>query len=174
MPAILKTATFSPISERPIPVTSLRIQYVFQSARTRMSALIALLCAVAGCGSGAGGDKAVVHGTVKLDGVALADAQIRFLPKGDNPDLGTAQAKTDANGAFTIQADANNNNLLRPGEFIVLISKIVQTDPAGGMGTPTVNLVPPQYNIQAETPLSVELRSGENKLPAFELAGEKK
>ena len=42
------------------------------------------------------------------------------------------------------------------------------------MGTPTVNLVPPQYNVQAETPLAAELESGENTLAAFELVVEKK
>ena len=115
---------------------------MFRLASIRTSAIAlacGLACALVGCGSGKGGDHAIVHGTVNLDGAALADAEIRFVPKGDNPELGTAQAKTDAKGAFTIQPDANNNNLLRPGQFVVLVSKVVSTNPTGGMGTPTMN-----------------------------------
>ncbi len=129
---------------------------MFRPTCTRIFAVIAFTCALLSCSSSQKGDKTVVHGTVTLNGVAFADALVRFVPK-DNPDLGTAQAKTDPNGNFTIQPDANNNNSLRPGLFIVLISKIVQTDRGGGMGTPTVNLAPSQYNLQAESPLARNL-----------------
>jgi len=133
---------------------------------------IALTCSLVGCG-GNDREKLVVHGTVEFNGTALAHALVRFVPK-DNPDLGTAQATTDANGNFTIQPDANKNNRLRPGKFIVLISKIVQTDPEGGMGTPTENLVPAHYNVQAETPLGADLEFGDNRLAPFQLVAEKK
>ncbi|WP_020470363.1 hypothetical protein [Zavarzinella formosa] len=147
---------------------------MFQIASVRSFALIALTCVFAGCGDNKGGDKAVVHGTIKLDGVPLADAEVRFVPKGNNPDLGTAQAKTDANGAFTIQPDANNNNRLRPGKFMVLVTKSVPAKADGGMGTPMLNLVPPIYGLQDKTPLDIELKTGDNKPEPFELVSGKK
>jgi len=42
------------------------------------------------------------------------------------------------------------------------------------MGAPEVNLLPSQYNLQDKTPLSAELKNGENKLPPFELVSNKK
>lgn len=143
-------------------------------ASFRAFVAIALTMSLIGCGGVALGPHAVVHGTAKLDGAALADAEIRFVPKGNNPDLGTAQAKTDATGAFKIAPDANKNNLLKPGKYVVLISKVVQTKADGAMGTPTVNMVPANYSLQAKSPLVADLKEGENKLAVFELTSDKK
>lgn len=125
--------------------------------------------AMLGCGGVKIGPHAVVHGSATLDGAALADAEIRFIPKA-SPDLGTAQSKTDAKGAFIIQPDANKNNLLKPGQFIVVITKVVATKADGAMGTPTLNLVPEDYGQQAKTPLVADLKDGDNKLSPFELS----
>jgi hypothetical protein len=133
---------------------------------------IALPCAFIGCGPS--GPKAAVKGMVKLDGAPLAAAEVRFVPKGSNPDLGTAVATTTADGAFTIKPDSQSNNLLRPGRYIVLVAKVVSTEPGGAMGTPTVNLVPAEYSLQDQTPLDVELKNGDNTLPPFEILSPKK
>ncbi|GEM_PF-575746 len=140
----------------------------------RLSIAATFACILIGCSEGKAGPKAVVKGTVVLDGNTLPDAEVRFFSKENNPELGTAQAKTDAKGEFTIKPDANNNNWLKPGKFMVLVSKIVSTKADGAMGTPTVNLVPAIYNLQLKTPLIVELKDGENKLPTFELITPKK
>jgi hypothetical protein len=138
---------------------------------TQMFAALALPCAFIGCGPG--GPNNVVKGSVTLDGAPLAAAEIRFVPKGNNPDLGTALTTTTADGAFIIKPDAQNNNLLRAGRYIVLVAKVVSTEPGGGMGSPRVNLVPPEYSLQDQTPLNVEIKEGDNILPPFEIISPK-
>lgn len=138
----------------------------------RFTLCFSFVCFLLGCAEGRQGDKAEVFGLVTFDGTPVVDAQIRFLPK-NNPDLGSAFCRTDAKGAFTIKPDANNNNWLKPGKYMVLISKIAPLE-AKVMGTPEVNLLPPQYSLQAKTPLTAELQNGENKLPPFELVKNKK
>lgn len=141
-------------------------------APLRLTLFIGFACLLLGCSETRKGDKAEVLGMVTLDGTPVADAQIRFMPK-SNTDLGTAFCRTNAQGEFIIKPDANNNNWLKPGKYIVLISKIAPLE-AKVMGTPEVNLLPTQYSLQAKTPLTAELQNGENKLPPFELVKNKK
>ena len=141
-------------------------------APLRLALFIGFACLLLGCSETRKGDKAEVFGMVTLDGTPVADAQIRFMPK-SNTDLGTAFSRTNAQGEFIIKPDANNNNWLKPGKYIVLISKIAPLE-AKVMGTPEVNLLPTQYSLQAKTPLTAELQNGENKLPPFELVKNKK
>jgi hypothetical protein len=140
-------------------------------ARTQLFLTLSLAAAFIGCG---GGERTVVTGSVKLDGQPLAGAEVRFVAEGNNPGLGVATARTDESGAFTIQPDARDNNLLQPGSFVVLISKVIPKESGGGMGTPTVNMVPPVYSQQSATPLHAEIKQGQNKLSPFELASAKK
>ncbi len=142
---------------------------MYRLTQVRTIAVFTLILALAGCGTK---DKNVVSGVIKLDGQPCPGAEVRFVPKG-NPDLGTATATTDANGNYIIQPDAHNNNLLRPGTFVVLVSKVVSSDPQGGMGTPTRDLIPARYTHQSETPLTVDLKAGTNELPPFELTSKK-
>src|ERR1017187_1678297 len=93
-----------------------RNQPMTRLALMQMFVALALPCAFTGCGPS--GPKAVVKGMVKLDGEPLATAQVRFIPKGNNPDLGTAMTTTAADGVFTNVPDGQNNNLLRPGHYI--------------------------------------------------------
>ena len=139
----------------------------------RFSLTLLIFSILLGCSNGRKGDNAIVLGSVTLDGTAVADAQVRFLSKDNKPELGTAQAKTNAKGEFIIKPDKKDNNWLMPGKFMVLISKIPPIQ-ANAMGAPEVNLLPPQYSLQAKTPLVAELKNGENKLPPFELVDKKK
>ena len=141
-------------------------------APLRLTLFIGFACLLLGCSETRKGDKAEVFGMVTLDGTPVADAQIRFMPK-SNTDLGTAFSRTNAQGEFIIKPDANDNNWLKPGTYKVLISKIAPIE-VKAMGAPEVNLLPSQYNLQDKTPLSAELKKGENKLPSFELVSNKK
>jgi hypothetical protein len=141
-------------------------------APLRLTLFIGFACLLLGCSETRKGDKAEVFGMVTLDGTPVADAQIRFMPK-SNTDLGTAFSRTNAQGEFIIKPDANNNNWLKPGTYKVLISKIAPIE-VKAMGAPEVNLLPSKYNLQDKTPLSAELKNGENKLPPFELVSNKK
>lgn len=127
-------------------------------------ACAALACAVGGCGRG--GASAVVEGTVLLNGQPLADAQVQLLPRGDDG-LGAHTATTDAGGHFTIRADAANNPV-KPGPYVVVVTKLAMKSGAAGMGA-LVNEVPPVYQARARTPLTVEVQPGANQLPPFDL-----
>jgi len=141
-------------------------------APLRLALFFGFACLLLGCSETRKGDKAEVFGMVTLDGTPVADAQIRFMPK-SNTDLGTAFSRTNTQGEFIIKPDANDNNWLKPGTYKVLISKIAPIE-VKAMGAPEVNLLPSQYNLQDKTPLSAELKKGENKLPSFELVSNKK
>ena len=141
-------------------------------APLRFSLIFGAFCFLLGCSETRKGDKAEVFGMVTLDGKPVDNAQIRFMPK-SNTDLGTAFTRTNAQGEFIIKTDANDNNWLKPGTYKVLISKIAPIE-VKAMGAPEVNLLPPQYSSQDKTPLSAELKNGENKLPPFELVSNKK
>ena len=141
-------------------------------APLRLALFIGFACLLLGCSETRKGDKAEVFGMVTLDGKPVDNAQIRFMPK-SNTDLGTAFCRTNAQGEFIIKPDANDNNWLKPGTYKVLISKIAPIE-VKAMGAPEVNLLPSQYNLQDKTPLSAELKKGENKLPSFELVSNKK
>jgi len=145
---------------------------MFPFAPLRLTLFIGFACLLLGCSETRKGDKAEVLGKVTLDGTPVVDAQIRFMPK-ENTDLGTAFSRTNAQGEFIIKPDANNNNWLKPGKYIVLISKIAPIE-VKAMGAPEVNLLPSQYSSQEKTPLNAELKNGENKLPPFELVDKKK
>ncbi|MEI6686475.1 MAG: hypothetical protein WCN64_10075 [Planctomycetota bacterium] len=145
---------------------------MFPFTPLRLALFIGFACFLIGCTEGRKGDKAEVLGKVTLDGTPVVDAQIRFMPK-ENTDLGTAFSRTNAQGEFIIKPDANNNNWLKPGKYIVLISKIAPIE-VKAMGAPEVNLLPSQYSSQEKTPLNAELKNGENKLPPFELVDKKK
>lgn len=141
---------------------------MIRSITPRLTVTALLICVLAGCQAES---RSVVKGSVLMNGKPLQGARVRFVPKAD-PNLGTAMATTDSEGAFTIQPDAQRNNLLRPGAFLVLIDKEV-SDPAGAMGTPVVNQVPARFSQQSLTPLKVELTQGENTLPPFEVGDAK-
>lgn len=135
---------------------------------TRITSVLlsaALGVTLAGCG---GAPKTRVTGQVSLDGTPLPGAQVQFVPKSDLG-LGYAAAVTDAAGAFTIEPDARNNNLLRPGTFLILVSKEVPKNDSGDMGTPMVSVVPALYGSQQQTPLSAEIHEGDNPLQPLEL-----
>ncbi|MCY2988418.1 MAG: prepilin-type N-terminal cleavage/methylation domain-containing protein [Planctomycetota bacterium] len=109
---------------------------------------------------------------VLLDGQPLSGAQVQLLPKGDVA-LGMHSGSTDATGAFTIVEVASSNTPIRPGAYVVLVSKFsvkgnVADLPAGGMGA-MVNEVPDIYQDRNATPLTIEIQSAKTKLPPFEL-----
>jgi hypothetical protein len=146
---------------------------MFQFSPLRFTLTFLLFTILLGCSSRRKGDNAIVIGSVTLNGVAVADAQVRFLSKDNKPELGTAQANTNAKGEFIIKPDDKDNNWLMPGKFMILVSKIPPIQ-ANAMGAPEINLLPAQYSLQAKTPLVAELKNGENKLPPFELVDNKK
>ena len=107
-----------------------------------------------------------------MDGQPLGGAQIQLLPKGDATH-GMHSATTDSNGAFTISEPAGSNNPIRPGSYVVLVSKFAvqanaENQPGAGMGG-MVNEVPEIYQDRNASPLVVEILSAKTTLPTLEL-----
>lgn len=112
----------------------------------------------AGCGTGS---KSALSGKVLLDGKPVNKAQVQFLLKDSAG--GMHSATTDADGNFSLVEDASSNNPIKPGSYVVLVTKL-----SGGMGE-MANEIPSVYQDRNSTPLSVEIESAKTQLPPFEL-----
>jgi hypothetical protein len=133
-------------------------------------------CAVGGCA--ARDEKARVTGTVLLDKKPLAGARVEFWPS-KNLRLGTYSGYTDEQGHFEMAGDPRFGKGVRPGSYRVMVTKFpvpAGTDPSkapvplpfhGRPGPPSQ--VPGIYGDRDRTPLTAEVKSGENDLPPFAL-----
>jgi hypothetical protein len=131
--------------------------------------------ALGGCsGEGAGR----VTGSVTLDDRPLADAEVQFLPQKDRS-LGAARGKTDSNGKFEILVGGKTGQKLKPGKYVVLVTKYVDkkgqplsaeesaNQQAGGN---VRNLVPERYSEPDTSEQYAEIKPGTNDLPPFKLS----
>jgi hypothetical protein len=117
-----------------------------------------------------------VSGTVRLDGQPLADASVQFHPI-DDLYLGLYYARTDADGRFALTSRTGNS--VKPGKYVVLISKPVKkdstalspTDDPMEMARPGTlrNALPLLYESKASSPFTIETHPGKNELPPFSL-----
>lgn len=124
-----------------------------------------------------------VSGTVKMFGKPLAGATVSFAPQGDQP---TAYATTDAEGNFQLTTYEFGDGAAE-GQYKVVISKPTAAPTESGSGGcpdghddevieshadgagSTSNVVPAQYTTSSDTPLSAEVKPGdENNFP-FEI-----
>jgi hypothetical protein len=133
-----------------------------------------LAVVAAGC-SGSGVGK--VTGNVMLDGQPLADAEVAFCPK-DNAKLPGSAARTATDGSFQLVADPISGRMLEPGNYVVLITKLVQKNGSVPTAEETGmlqaagalrNSLPAEYGQAPKSPFSVEIKRGANALPPFEL-----
>lgn len=101
-------------------------------------ALLTSMALVIGCGSG---DRPAVTGTVpftgtvKLDGNPLANASITLVPMDSNNAV-DAGALTDESGKFAIQSDGGRAEGAKPGEYKVIINRLVKPDGSVALLTP--------------------------------------
>jgi len=138
--------------------------------------VLGLCLAVTACGPTPGPK---VTGSVNLDGKPLTQARVVFIAKEKGVGT-TGQAVTDANGNFEVLPDPRDGRTLTPGNYAVLITKMVDKkgnmpseEDAGQLQAAGLlrNAVPNRYGSEEETQLKAEIKSGENKLPPFELKG---
>jgi hypothetical protein len=116
-----------------------------------------------------------VKGSVRLDGKPLADATLGFYKKGQK--VATNFAETDAEGNFKVKPDKAKRTLA-PGTYNVSIQKFEQKDskPLSPAERDTLilagkmhNTLPKRYDSPTATPLTAEIKPGDNVLPPFEL-----
>ncbi len=130
-------------------------------------ALPLLVCIVTltGCGKGV---PSAVSGKVLLDGQPLAGASVQLIASG-NDVLGMYSQTTDSAGNFRISEKGSSNNPIKPGSYVVLVSKTEM--PAMGQ----VNeLVPVIYMDRTKSPLKVEITNANTQLPPLELKSDAK
>jgi hypothetical protein len=99
-----------------------------------------------------------VTGTVMLDGKALAQAQIRFVPTGDTKGFGST-GTTDSDGKYALKGQRGGNGAVA-GSYKVVISKRVMpdgsppTDDKAPMESAAREILPPKYSVSGQTSLT--------------------
>ena len=123
-----------------------------------------------GCSGGAAFPK--IKGQVLLDNEPVSDARVEFKGKAGQT------AVTDKDGKF--EFDGSSPYLtLKPGTYKVVITKLVDKK-TGAAITPenypqqmfagtAKNSLPPVYEKENTTPLTAEIKEGNNELKPFEL-----
>jgi hypothetical protein len=88
-----------------------------------------------------------VTGIVTLDGKPIPDAYVVFTPKGPGR---ASQTKTDSEGRFTLQFNANN-----PGALVGDHSVTVSTADITDEGENIPELIPAKYNMRGSIDVTV-------------------
>jgi hypothetical protein len=136
--------------------------------------LVLVLGVAIGCGSGDSGP--AVEGVITLDGQPLANANIQLIPQGSNMGQ-TGFGRTDASGKFEISSADGKQQGTAPGDYKVVISKLVNPD-----GTDFVaradedpglanykELLPPLYSNPEQTKLTAKIPAEGKKDLNFKL-----
>jgi len=134
------------------------------------SCLVGLLLTVAGCSGPPASAK--VRGKVMLDGEPVSGAQVQLVPK-DKPALATHTTTTGTDGTFTIQPTSSADRPVEEGKYQAVITKTGPPPGSKAGEMATVNLLPPQYGDRTKTPLTVDVKSGDNNLEPFALTAKK-
>jgi hypothetical protein len=102
---------------------------------------------------------------------------VLFLPR-DDANLGAGAARTGPDGRFELQPRAGTNEALPPGNYMVLIIRIV--DEKGKVPSDEeyskvrfkdkpINQLPEKYNNKNNPQFVVDIKSGDNELPPFDV-----
>jgi hypothetical protein len=160
-----------------MPVYSLLKQWgPVKNGVARITNLILVVSGLVACGCSSADRGGKVTGSVQLDVKPLADAHLSFIKKGEA--AATNVAVTDAEGNFQVKPDKAKRTL-PPGTYTVLVRKYVQKD---GKPPPPAedqlmliasgqlhNILPERYSSPKSSPLTVEIKPGDNALPPLEL-----
>ena len=145
-----------------------RVQTAFREA----TAIAVCLCAIlsSGCGGSSGPERAVVRGTVTLDGVPVDTGTIVFLP-GDGVQ-GPSAGGEIRKGAFELPRDVGPvpgmhrieiRATRQEGTSTIAGAPGAESGPsAGGTVDKVVMYIPAKYNTKST--LKEEIKSGENDL----------
>jgi hypothetical protein len=120
----------------------------------------ALLCLVLACMGCDTAEYSSTEGTVKLDGLPLANATVLFHA----PQLAMATARTDNEGRYRIETGGTEG--MRPGEYVVTVAAYRKN--ANGMPVPIL-LTPEQYLRTESSGLKASITRGVNRNIDFDL-----
>jgi len=138
---------------------SLRIAMIVRTRKPLLFAVgIAAACALlstVGCGSS---DLGQVSGTVTLDGAALPEAFVEFVPTGGQGS--TSSGRTDRNGNYQLMFSRTESGAWLGTSTVRITTRDVVADDQGrDVWLP--EKVPSRYNSASE--LSVEVKPGSNR-----------
>jgi hypothetical protein len=122
-----------------------------------------------------------VTGTVTYNGQPVENALISFVPQ--SPETRGASAITDRRGEFSLLTQGATGSGAMPGEYKVLVSKLVEVDESGKevvrkpaekfdpnnpspqeIMYPQKNLLPEKYNREETTDLTANITKGKNRV----------
>jgi hypothetical protein len=134
----------------------------------------ALLMATAGCSKSQDANRVPVfptNGTVKLEGKSPKGAWIVLHPKGAGSRSTESSAikphgKVGSDGTFELTSYETNDGA-PAGEYTVTLELRKALKYPNGNAGPGPNLVPKQYTRSDTSPLLVQIKPGENALPAI-------
>lgn len=134
------------------------------------------LLSLSGCGTDKGIDVEPVTGRVTYNGEPLEGALIMFKPTSENARVASGYTRDD--GSFELATSGATSSGAMPGDYDVLISKVVELDaegkpveysaqdynPAAGpqQRTARKSMIPAKYNDSASPLLSATVTEGEN------------
>lgn len=120
------------------------------------SVIVALSLSAVGCREEGG---ATVRGRISYKNQPVAEGTISFIAKG----LPSASGRIQPDGSYSL-VNATKSDRIEPGRYAaVIIAGANQSLAMDGPARPTVNIpVPVSVTDQATTPLSFEVKLGEN------------
>src|SRR4051794_15697519 len=128
------------------------------------------LITATGCGDGKGVNP--VNGSVTVDGKPAGDVMLKFAPVGGSPEFQKVlpMGITKEDGTFSLNTRGNNDGA-PAGQYKVLITWPAQS--RGPSRDGTIQMGPDRfqgrYNNLEKSPFTVEIKSGTNNIPPFEL-----
>jgi hypothetical protein len=117
-----------------------------------------LLVLLAGCGT-KWSQNDNVEGTLKMDGVPVANVKVQFVPDDPAVQAPASSAQTDENGHFRLTCENG-----RPGAVIGKHNVVIfkgRAEPGDGQTISTA-VIPQAYTIAAKTPLQTEVTASEH------------
>lgn len=135
--------------------------------------LLASLLGVVGCSGGGDDGLLPVGGTIKLDGTAIANVTVVFIPQGNTAGHG-GTGVTDAGGQYQLTSPHGKKGL-PPGEYKVTVSR--RLNPDGSPPAPNEmpiesqarETLPPKYSDKDKTELNAKLAADDKKQFDFDL-----
>ena len=97
-----------------------------------------------------------VEGTLKLDGVPLANVSVRFVPDDAKVQGPSSSGYTDDKGHFQLTCENAKSGAILGKHNVILLQG--RTD----AGEHTGPAIPPVYTMAPKTPLQIEVTAGEH------------
>ena len=144
----------------------------FDKFASSLSLFVAVLFLVVGCTNHTGSKCYPVRGTIRYNGMPLAEAMILFHPLDhDAPEIARPLAFTDRNGNFALTSIQPNDGA-PPGEYAMTV-ELRELKPDGDqMVRDGRNLLPEKYRDPKASGLHFIVEPEPNEVPVIDLKSE--